>query len=184
MTADPFVRTTLPRINFEKAINRVLPHEGGFTRNPADPGNWTGGKVGRGQLKGTKFGISAAAYPHLDIKNLTWGQASEIYYRDFWSPLHAGRLHDGVAYQLLDFAINSGIRTAIRAYQRALRVTDDGIFGPQSLAAAEAMSETDQIMLLLAERLDWMASLSIWQTFGRGWARRIAKNLRYGAEDS
>lgn len=36
-----------------------------------DKGNWTGGRVGVGQLKGTKYGISAAAYLHLGIKSLT-----------------------------------------------------------------------------------------------------------------
>lgn len=128
--------------------------------------------------------LSHNSYPHLDIKNLTRDEAKEIYRSDFWYAIHASKLHDGVAFQLLDFAINSGVSTAIRAFQRALGVADDGNWGPVSQAAADAMSETDQIMRVLAERLDFMTRLKNWQNHGKGWARRIAGNLRHGAEDS
>ena len=44
---------------FDKVFNRVIGHEGGFQNMHHDRGNWTGGKVGEGELKGTKFGLSA-----------------------------------------------------------------------------------------------------------------------------
>lgn len=169
---------------FDTMIGRILDHEGGFTKNPADRGNWTSGKIGVGQLKGTKYGISAMSYPNEDIANLTWEQAKFIYKRDFWDVLKADRFHDGTAYQLLDFAINSGISTAIRAFQRAIGVKVDGVFGPQSLAASAKLDEASQIMLILAERLDFMTAAAGWITFSKGWARRIAANLRLGVKDS
>ena len=58
-------------MNFDKAFDRLIGHEGGFTNDSRDAGNWTGGKVGVGKLVGTKFGLSAATYPTLDIKNIT-----------------------------------------------------------------------------------------------------------------
>ena len=33
-------------MNFDKAFKLLIGHEGGFTDNRSDPGNWTGGKVG------------------------------------------------------------------------------------------------------------------------------------------
>lgn len=48
---------------FERACAVVFSHEGGFTNDPRDPGNWTGGQIGHGQLRETQHGISAAAYP-------------------------------------------------------------------------------------------------------------------------
>ena len=57
--------------NFERCFAFTLGAEGGYSNNPADPGNWTGGAVGNGELRGTNFGISASAYPQLDIANLT-----------------------------------------------------------------------------------------------------------------
>lgn len=80
--------------------------------------------------------------------------------------------------------MNSGIETAVRYYQRALGVAEDGHFGPISLAASKAMSESDQIMRTLGARLDFMTRLSNWPAAGRGWARRIAADLAYGAVDS
>lgn len=171
-------------MDFQTAFDRLIGHEGEYSDDPKDPGNWTGGRVGSGFLRGTKFGISASAYPNEDIKGLTRERAKFLYHRDFWSKISADTLPDGVAFQLFDFAVNSGIQTAIRYFQRSLGVADDGIWGPHSQAAADATSETDMILNLNAERLDYMTRLSNWQDHGRGWARRIAKNLRYGAMDS
>ncbi len=159
-------------MNFENAIERILGHEGGYVNDPNDPGGET------------KFGISKRSYPDVDIKNLTRDQAKAIYRRDFWNKVSGDVLHDGVAYQTLDFAVNSGIETAVRYLQRALGVADDGHFGPVSAKAASEMSESDQIMRLNAERLDFMRKLKVWPSFGKGWAGRIAENLRYGATDS
>jgi lysozyme family protein len=115
---------------------------------------------------------------------LTRDGAKEIYLRDFWNRIHGDEVWDGVAFQTFDFAVNSGIETAIRYLQRAVGVADDGHWGPVSAAAVKAMSESDVLMLLNAERLEYMTKLSNWPNASRGWARRIAQNLRYGAEDS
>lgn len=169
---------------FDKAFNRLMDHEGVLSMNPQDPGNWTGGGIGLGELKGTKFGISAASYPGEDIPNLTRERAKEIFRRDFWDKINADQLHDGVAWQVSDFAYHSGPITAIRYLQRALLVADDGHWGPASQAAADASDESDTIMLLIAERQDYMTRLKNWPNAGRGWIRRMSQNLRYGAEDS
>jgi len=159
-------------VTFDQAFDRLMSHEGGYVNDPADPGGET------------KFGISKRSYPSEDIPNLTRERAKEIWARDFWSRVHADTLYDGVAYQLSDFAYHSGAETAIRKYQQALGVSDDGHFGPLSRAAAAATSESDQIMRLNAVRLDFLTRRSNWPVHGKGWARRIAQNLNYGADDS
>lgn len=158
--------------SFDVIFDRTLGHEGGYVNNPKDPGGET------------NWGISKRSYPSLDIKNLTREAAKAIYKRDFWIPLNADKLHPAVAYQLFDFAVNSGIYTAIRYFQRALGVADDGHWGQISQDAAEGTADSDQIMRLLAERLDFMTRLHGWEEFGRGWARRIAQDLRFGADDA
>ena len=170
--------------HFDRFIRRILSHEGGYSVDPKDPGNYTGGKVGVGQLKGTKYGIAANTYPHLDIKNLTWDQAAAIYRRDYWQAARADELPPAVGFQLLDGAVNSGVRRATQWLQRAARVADDGILGPISMAAIAKADPSDLVMRFLAERLDFMTGLSNWSAHGRGWARRIAANLRHGAEDN
>lgn len=159
-------------MTYDNAFDRVIGHEAGYVNDPNDPGGET------------KWGISKRSYPHLIIKELTREDAYNIYKRDFWSRVKADKLPDGVAFQLFDFAINSSIETAIRYFQRALGVADDGFFGPISQFAADSSTEHDIIMKLNAERLDYMTRLSNWPHHGKGWARRIAQNLRYGALDS
>ena len=171
-------------MTFDLAFERLLGHEGRLSLDPKDRGNWTSGIVGVGELKGSFMGISAMSYPTLDIPNLTVGAVKQIYQRDFWDKVHADALHDGVAFQTFDFAVNSGIGTAIRKLQLAVGVADDGDWGPISSVAAANMSESDTIMRLCAARLRFMTFLSSWSDNGRGWARRIAGNLEYGAEDS
>jgi lysozyme family protein len=65
-----------------------------------------------------------------------------------------------------------------------LGVADDGYFGPISIKAVGQHSESDMIMNLNSERLDFMTRLSKWDSFGKGWARRIAQNLKFGAQDT
>lgn len=157
---------------FVKLIDRTLGHEGQYSNDVNDPGGET------------NWGISKRAYPLLNIKQLTREDALGIYYRDFWLKLPVESSTDGALYQLLDSAVNSGIVQTFRFLQRAVGVADDGHFGPVSRRAVEKCSESDFIMLFVAERLDFMTRLKNWPNAGKGWARRIAQNLRYGAEDS
>jgi len=157
---------------FETIFNRLIGHEGGYSNNPADPGGET------------NWGISKRSYPNVNIKKLTREGARVIYKKDFWDRISAGKLPDSVAYQVFDFAVNSGIETAIRYLQRAIGVADDGHWGPTSYAAMAKISESDVLMLLNAERLDFMTRLKNWPNASRGWARRIAQNLRYAAKDT
>lgn len=157
---------------FLKLIERVLGHEGRYVDDPDDPGGET------------QWGISKRSYPNVNIKELSRNDAIAIYYRDFWLKIMGDRFQDGVAYQLLDSAVNSGIKQTFRFLQRAIGVADDGFFGPHSQRALQNTSESDFIMLFISERLDFMTRLKNWPNHGKGWARRMALNLRYGAEDS
>lgn len=157
---------------FDLCFDRLIGHEGGYVNDPADPGGET------------QWGVSKRSYPDLDIRRLTREDAREIYRRDFWGRINADEMPPAVAWQLFDFAVNSGIETAVRYLQRAAGVADDGHWGPASRAAVAARTASDLVMLLIAERLDFMTRLKNWPDHGRGWARRIAGNLRHGATDT
>lgn len=116
-------------MTFEEAIEHVLSSEGGFTIDPDDTGNWTGGARNRGFLKGTKYGISAASYPTLDIKNLTREGAVVIYKREYWQKYRIDELPDRIRLHFFDVCVNSGYSRAVKILQRALGLTADGVFG-------------------------------------------------------
>ena len=79
---------------------------------------------------------------------------------------------------LFDMAVNSGVKAAVRCLQRAAGETADGVLGPKTLQAIQTIPATRLIARFNAERLDFMTSLPAWVSFGKGWARRIAANLR------
>lgn len=167
----------------KKWLERILGHEGGLSLDGNDPGNWTGGKVGVGELKGTKYGIAANTYPDLDIRALTVNDAAAIYARDFLAPLGAERYPDGVGFQLLDFAVNSGMRRTVLQLQFALGLKTDGVIGPMTLAAVQALPEHKMVMLIISQRIEYMTGLRNFAHAGRGWMMRMARNLRYAMED-
>lgn len=156
---------------FTFSINRVLKIEGGYVNDPTDPGGET------------NFGISKRAYPNLNIKTLTRDQAVQIYWTDFWQLIKADAMPSVLAYQVLDFAVNSGISTALRKLQVALGVADDGHWGPVTQAAVIATQPAVLTFNFLAERLDFMRKLSNWKSAGAGWSARIAEDMRYAAQD-
>ena len=161
---------------FAQAFTLVIGHEGGYSDESADPGNWTGGAVGAGELRGTKFGISAGAYPDLDIANLTLEQAQDIYRRDYWSRVRADDLPPPLALLVFDAAVNNGVGRATRWLQTAAGAVADGVIGPETMAAIAAAAKGGGAGLCAefqAQRLAFMAGLPTWRVFGLGWARRL-----------
>ena len=160
---------------FERAFAVVVGEEGGFTDNPADAGNWTGGRCGAGRCAGTKFGISAAAYPALDIAGLRIEAAREIYRRDYWGKLRGDALPPALALLVFDAAVNNGVGRAVRWLQVAAGVTADGVMGEATLAAVRVRASPAILAEFQAQRLVFMAALPTWRTFGLGWARRLCR---------
>lgn len=153
-------------MNFDEAFARLLEHEGGYIDHRADPG----GK--------TKYGISQRSYPGEDIPGLTIERAKAIYRTDFWGAAGCDAVPDAVKFDLFDCAVNSGARTAVQMLQRCVGETADGILGPRTLQALQSMPAVRLVARFNGQRLELMAGLPTWPSFGRGWARRIAANLR------
>ncbi len=115
---------------FLLAMVRVFRNEGGYVNDPDDAG------------KETKYGISKAVYPNLDIKNLTQDQARDIYYRDWWCHFHYDQFtNSDLAVKVFDTAVNLGGARANKILQRCLNsngfpnMKDDGDLGPVSIQA-------------------------------------------------
>lgn len=163
--------------NFAACLEQVLKHEGGLSLVRADPGNWTGGKVGVGVLKGTNLGISAASYPDENIRGMTRARAGELYRRDYWDRVRGDDLPPGLDLTVFDPAVNSGAARGARWFQQALGVTVDGRIGPVTVRAAQTAADgVAVIQRAHALRLGWLRSLSTWSTFGNGWMQRVVGN--------
>ena len=153
-------------MNFDDAFATVIGHEGGYVNHPTDPGGET------------KYGISKRAYPELVIADLTLEDAKFIYHRDYWTKVRGDDLPDAIAINVFDMAVNHGVKAAVKILQAAVGADIDGALGPQTLAAAWRSNPVLAAIRLNASRLDFYTTLTTWSTFGRGWARRVANNLR------
>lgn len=151
---------------FDQCFDKLINSEGGYVSDPRDPGGET------------KFGISKRAYPQLDIKALTLSDAKAIYLRDYWQRARCDEIPSGLAYLVFDAAVNSGIGQSIRFLQRAVGVADDGVIGPLTLNAIARLDTESLCARFCGQRLDFMAQLSNFGVFGKGWVRRVAEQLK------
>lgn len=165
-------------MNFDEAFNLTVGHEVGFTLNKADAGNWTGGKIGSGVLKGTKYGIAANTYPNEDIKNLTLERAKFLYKRDFWDKAKCDQLPDGLRFHVFDVSVNSGVSRGVKTLQQALGVTADGVIGNQTIGASKSQKSEEVLLRFYSFRIAFYTSLDSFKTFGKGWMNRVASNMK------
>ena len=154
-------------MDFDTAFERVIGHEGGYVNDPHDPGGET------------KFGISRRAYPDEDIAGMTLERAKAIYLHDYWRPVGCEQVPDQIRFDLFDTAVNSGLTRAVKFLQRAANAVDDGKLGPQTIWAVRNMDPGRLFARFNGHRLDFLNdNPELWARFGRGWAQRIADNLK------
>jgi lysozyme family protein len=146
--------------------------------NPNDPGNWTGGAIGKGRLRGSRFGISSARYPQLDMRTLTLAQARKLYRADYWVPIAGDALPPGLAVVMLDTSVHHGWPRAVKWLQSAVGARQvGGQVGPATLATMNAAIEREGVTVIarrvFAMREAYLRSLPSWRRFGGGWTRRL-----------
>lgn len=148
-------------LRFDWCVARVLEREGGLVDHPSDPGGLT------------KYGISKRAYPLLDIANLTVEEATEVYRRDYWDASSAGDLPEPLDFYVFDSAVNQGVGRAIRLLQTCVGADVDGVLGPETLQAITRAGTDEAAARFMAQRALHYISLPTFQSFGRGWLKRL-----------
>lgn len=163
--------------NFASALKAVLAHEGGFSDHPLDPGGMTNLGVTRRvweEWRGRPVSVK-------EMASLTPELVAPMYKAKYWDKVRGDDLPAGIDYVVFDAAVNSGPGRAIKWLQGAVGAEPDGALGPKTLAAVRA-----QIPSVLAKaygdrRLAFLHDLPTWDTFGRGWAKRVEEVARAAA---
>jgi lysozyme family protein len=142
--------------------------EGNFDRCLTVTSKWEGGEVNHKDDPGghTNLGVTQATYntwrrrwgqPTRSVGKITNAEAARIYREGFWDAVNAELLAAGVDLATFDAGVNSGPSRA-RGWLMA------SIGGP----------DHETVKKLCAKRLGFMRSLRIWESFRRGWSRRVA----------
>lgn len=164
--------------NFQRALSLVLKHEGGFSNHAQDPGG------------ATNKGITIATYRRYinrkgapdDLRRITDEQVATVYRKHYWDKVKADDLPSGVDYAVFDFAVNSGPSRAAKYLQAVTGVKQDGIIGPETIAAATWSDPGATINALCDNRMKFLRGLKTWPTFGKGWTSRVTDVRRHALE--
>jgi len=155
--------------HFEKAFEDLIDVEKGYTVDKGGP---------------TKYGVTekvARAYGYTGkMEDLPLGFAKNVFSEGYWNKAF-DQFSYAVAYQIFDAAVNSGPETAAKWFQMAVGAKPDGVIGQKTIAAAKILPDSAIILHFNALRLNFLTNLSNWPDAGRGWVRRIVKNMRMAA---
>jgi lysozyme family protein len=178
----------MARSNAVACIHNTHKEEGSFTKSGgwtiirSDPGNWTGGKVGVGVLKGTKYGIAANTYPNLDIKNLTMAEADAIYIRDYWPKAWGDAWPEGFDQVTYDATVNSGPGRGPLWTCRALGFANANKAATTKAHMLPVNDKVSAIKRAVAIRMGFLRSLGTFSIFGKGWTGRCARMEAIGVK--
>ena len=157
--------------NFETCLKLLLEHEGGYVHHEKDPG----GRTNHGVTQRVWEEWVGHEVDEKQMRALTHETVAPLYKRKYWDACRADDLVSGVDYCVFDVAVNSGPGRAIKFLQSCVGVTADGGFGPATMAAVKKAEEDPArlIEMYCAKRLEFLQSLKTFETFGKGWSRRV-----------
>lgn len=128
--------------NFDQAFDQAMLAEGGFKLHKVagDTGGLTYGGIARNKNP------DWTGWAYIDRGETPPTHLLRDYYREgWWDPIRGDEIKDqGVAYTLYSFATNSSARlrptTAIKLAQLAAETVPDGVVGPKTVAAINALN--------------------------------------------
>lgn len=157
-----------------KFLPKVLKVEGGFVNDPQD----AGGATCKGITLNTFRKYFGSERTVTDLKNITNSQACEIYKKLYWDKCHGDDIKSqSVAELLVDFAVNSGVKTASKKIQTLVGAKPDGTIGDMTVAAINAKKPQTLFEALYNVRVDYFKSIVArkpsQEKFLKGWLNRL-----------
>jgi lysozyme family protein len=157
--------------NFQECLEIILHHEGGYVNHPKDPGGET------------NLGVTKRVYEEhggtKDMKDLTVEDVAPIYESGYWNRIKGDDLPAGLNLCVFDFGVNAGTGRAAKYLQTLVGTTADGGIGPNTLKCVNAYVEEngleETIKAYQEARQGYYEKLSTFETFGRGWTRRVTE---------
>ena len=154
---------------FSEALEVILHHEGGYVNHPKDPGGET------------NLGVTKRVYEEFggekEMKDLTKEDVEPIYKKNYWDRVKGDDLPEGLDLCIFDFAVNAGPGRAAKFIQRLVGTTVDGGIGPNTLKCIDDYVKENSVAETIEKyqsmRQEYYEGLSTFETFGRGWTRRV-----------
>lgn len=160
--------------NYVTCLEMILHHEGGYVNHPKDPGGET------------NLGVTKRVYEDFggtkDMKDLVREDVEPIYKKNYWDRMKCDDVPAGLDLCLFDFGVNAGTGRSAKYLQRMIGTVADGGIGPNTLRALgnyiEEVGTEGAIKNFQSKRQEYYESLSTFETFGRGWTRRVDETTK------
>ena len=164
--------------NYDKCLETILHHEGGYVNHPEDPGGET------------NLGVTKRVYQEWggtkDMKDLTFDDVAPIYRKNYWDKMKCDDLPSGLDLCVFDFGVNAGPGRAAKYLQTLIGTVADGGIGPNTLAKLKEYTDETGVKETITnyqnERQSYYEKLSTFKTFGRGWTRRVEETTKLALE--
>lgn len=160
--------------NFDKCLELILHHEGGYVNHPKDPG----GMTNLGVTKRVYESWVGKEVNESDMRALTADDVAPIYEKNYWDKVKGNDLPGGLDLCVFDFGVNAGPGRAAKYLQTMIGTVADGGIGPNTLLAlgnyVDEVGDVAQVIKDYQEkRQSYYEGLSTFATFGKGWTRRV-----------
>jgi lysozyme family protein len=139
-------------MDFPRAFDLLITHEGGFSNHPNDPGGAT--------MYGVTEKVARANGFTGEMKDLTLDFAKQVSRKMYWDACRCDLMPDVIRYPLFDAAVNSGPVQAIKWLQSAVGVKSDGIIGPVTQQTVNVLPAQVTRQKMIGNRLRFMTNLS------------------------
>jgi lysozyme family protein len=166
------------RDNFDHCLKAVLKHEGGYVDHPRDPG----GATNLGCTKKVWEEFVGREVDEAEMRALIPDVVKPLYKKNYWDKIKGDQLPSGVDYAAYDLAVNSGTGRAAKYLQQIAGVHADGVIGPKSMEAILVCDPEQTVDAICDMRLDFLQRLPTWNTFGKGWGRRVEEVKSIGLQ--
>jgi lysozyme family protein len=147
--------------DFNKYEPWIFTFEGKYSNNPDDSGGETYVGISRNNFpdwSGWKIIDQMKSQPNfpanLDSNTTLQNSIGTFYIPNFWNPIQGNNITAQIIADFVcDFGINAGVEVSVKHLQKNLNVTQDGIFGPKTLAATNAQNSKTFIVTLVNDRV-------------------------------
>lgn len=129
-------------INIDEIIKEIIKKEGGYVHHPYDKG----GPTKYGITYKTAKSFFGPSYTVSSLYNLTKEQAALIYEKEYYINPGFSSLPEGIQASVMDAAVMSGPRRAIRILQETINTFNinelvvDGLLGPLTYREARTIN--------------------------------------------
>ncbi|MEM6620542.1 MAG: glycosyl hydrolase 108 family protein, partial [Pseudomonadota bacterium] len=129
----------------DQIARAIVAREGGYVNDPDDPGGATKHGVTIHTMRRLGLDLTGDGVVDTDdVKALSEAEAVEIFKDHYYHRPRIGALPEALRASVFDMYVNAGAN-AIKILQRMLAqfgqvVAVDGVLGPQTIAAAEAVA--------------------------------------------